>query len=241
MNAKFVNKTIVTGITLATMGSGLVGLSTAYADAPQADAAPVVKKETPKKKSFSEIAHQVQTYDAAVLHPNATQEELDKLYPTTKDSKSKVTVKDVKEVKEQIENKTYGKDPKHVPTVHEILPDVDADKVLENAGKLKYPDMKDLVKGEEKAPAKPVQPVVPHDAPAPEQPAQSTPAPVVPERVVPIQPAGEVALPKKAAKADVKEGKLPQTSDPFAAAGAISSISGFLALAGAALARKRMK
>lgn len=72
MNTKFVNKAIVAGLTLATMGSGLVGFSTAYAGEPQVDSTPGVKEQTPKKKSFSEIAHQVQTYDAAVLHPNAT-------------------------------------------------------------------------------------------------------------------------------------------------------------------------
>lgn len=236
MNTKFVNKAIVAGLTLATMGSGLAGFSTAYAEETQAEPAPVVKKETPKKKSFSEIAHQVQSYDAAVLHQNATQEELDKLYPTTKDSKSKVTVKDVKEVKEQIENKTYGKDPNHVPTVHEMLPDVDADQVLENAGKLNYPDMKEFVKSGEATP---------------EESADSTPSHAVTpngDATVAETPASEVATPKvadaaqdSASKTTDKDSKLPQTSDPFAAAGVVSSISGFLALAGATLARKRLK
>lgn len=232
MNTKFVNKAIVAGLTLATMSSGLAGFSTAYAEETQVEPVPVVKKETPKKKSFSEIAHQVQSYDAAVLHPNATQEELDKLYPTTKDSKSKVTVKDVKEVKEQIENKTYGKDPNHVSTVHEMLPDVDADQVLENAGKLKYPDMKEFVENKEETPAN-----TPSHAVTPNEDATVTET-----------PASEVATPKvadaaqdSASKTTDKDSKLPQTSDPFVAAGAVSSISGFLALAGTALARKRLK
>lgn len=216
MNTKFVNKAIVAGLTLATMGSGLVGFSTAYAEEPQAEPTPVVKKETPKKKSFSEIAHQVQTYDAAVLYPNATQEELDKLYPTTKDSKSNVTVKDVKEVKEQIENKTYGKDPNHVPTVHEMLPDVNADQVIENAGKLNYPDVKEFVAEQT-------------DNPAQDPAEHKEDEPAVPEK-------DASATPEKAEKA-----KLPQTSDPLTAVGTVSSISGFLALAGSAFARKRMK
>lgn len=229
MNTKFVNKAIVAGLTLATMGSGLVGFSTAYAGEPQADPTPVVKEQTPKKKSFSEIAHQVQSYDAAVLHPNATQEELDKLYPTTKDSKSKVTVKDVKEVKEQIENKTYGKDPNHVPTVHEMLPDIDTDKVLENADKLKYPDMKELVKDQDET-----------QTPDPADPSTATPTPSDHKTDAPVTPASDTTVaPEK--DTPVEKAKLPQTSDPFAAVGAISSISGFLALAGSAFARKRMK
>ena len=229
MNTKFVNKAIVAGLTLATMGSGLVGFSTAYAEEPQVEPTPVVKKETPKKKSFSEIAHQVQTYDAAALHPNATQEELDKLYPTTKDSKSKVTVKDVKEVKEQIENKTYGKDPTHVPTVHEMLPDVNANQVVENAGKLNYPDMKEFVAEQTD---NPTQDPAAHPGNTP-----VTPTPAEHKEDEPATSAKETpTTPEKAEKA-----KLPQTSDPLTAVGAVSSISGFLALAGSAFARKRMK
>lgn len=228
MKTKFVNKAIVAGLTLATMGSGLVGFSTAYAGEPQTDPTPVVKEQTPKKKSFSEIAHQVQSYDVAVLHPNATQEELDKLYPTTKDSKSKVTVKDVKEVKEQIENKTYGKDPNHVPTVHEMLPDVDTDKVLENADKLKYPDMKELVKDQDET-----------QTPDPADPSTATPTSDH-KTDAPVTPASDTAVaPEK--DTPVEKAKLPQTSDPFVAVGAISSISGFLALVGSTFARKRMK
>lgn len=52
-------------------------------------------------KDFSKIAQQVQTYDAAKLHPNATQEQLDKLYPTT--AQSKITVKDVKNMKAKLD------------------------------------------------------------------------------------------------------------------------------------------
>lgn len=56
-------------------------------------------------KDFSKIAQQVQTYDAAKLHPNATQEQLDKLYPTTGNSQSKITVKDVKSKKAELDQK----------------------------------------------------------------------------------------------------------------------------------------
>lgn len=52
-------------------------------------------------KDFSKIAQQVQTYDAAKLHPDATQEQLDKLYPTT--AQSKITVKDVKNMKAKLD------------------------------------------------------------------------------------------------------------------------------------------
>lgn len=54
-------------------------------------------------KDFSKIAQQVQTYDAAKLHPDATQEQLDKLYPTT--AQSKITVKDVKNKKAELDQK----------------------------------------------------------------------------------------------------------------------------------------
>lgn len=54
-------------------------------------------------KDFSKIAQQVQTYDAAKLHPDATQEQLDKLYPTTEGSQSKITVKDVKNMKAKLD------------------------------------------------------------------------------------------------------------------------------------------
>lgn len=56
-------------------------------------------------KDFSKIAQQVQTYDAAKLHPDATQEQLDKLYPTTEGSQSKITVKDVKNMKAKLDQK----------------------------------------------------------------------------------------------------------------------------------------
>lgn len=56
-------------------------------------------------KDFSKIAQQVQTYDAAKLHPDATQEQLDKLYPTTEGSQSKITVKDVKNKKAELDQK----------------------------------------------------------------------------------------------------------------------------------------
>lgn len=52
-------------------------------------------------KDFSKIAQQVQTYDAAKLHPDATQEQLDKLYSTT--AQSKITVKDVKNMKAKLD------------------------------------------------------------------------------------------------------------------------------------------
>lgn len=67
--------------------------------------APVLAVADPAPKSavkdFSKIAQQVQTYDAAKLHPNATQEQLDKLYPTT--AQSKITVKDVKNMKAKLD------------------------------------------------------------------------------------------------------------------------------------------
>lgn len=67
--------------------------------------APVMAVADPAPKSavkdFSKIAQQVQTYDAAKLHPNATQEQLDKLYPTT--AQSKITVKDVKNMKAKLD------------------------------------------------------------------------------------------------------------------------------------------
>lgn len=67
--------------------------------------APVLAVAGPAPKSavkdFSKIAQQVQTYDAAKLHPNATQEQLDKLYPTT--AQSKITVKDVKNMKAKLD------------------------------------------------------------------------------------------------------------------------------------------
>lgn len=69
--------------------------------------APVLAVADPAPKSavkdFSKIAQQVQTYDAAKLHPNATQEQLDKLYPTTGDSQSKITVKNVKNMKAKLD------------------------------------------------------------------------------------------------------------------------------------------
>lgn len=69
--------------------------------------APVLAVAGPAPKSavkdFSKIAQQVQTYDAAKLHPNATQEQLDKLYPTTGDSQSKITVKNVKNMKAKLD------------------------------------------------------------------------------------------------------------------------------------------
>lgn len=71
--------------------------------------APVLAVADPAPKSavkdFSKIAQQVQTYDAAKLHPNATQEQLDKLYPTTENSQSKVTVKNVKNKKAELDQK----------------------------------------------------------------------------------------------------------------------------------------
>lgn len=67
--------------------------------------APVMAVAGPAPKSavkdFSKIAQQVQTYDAAKLHPDATQEQLDKLYPTT--AQSKITVKDVKNMKAKLD------------------------------------------------------------------------------------------------------------------------------------------